>query len=78
MKILILHDNAVWVRDIVVSEVRVATLGLDGPETSQEYSVIPTCITLQCGIRAVGCSIGPRMAKVKWLQKGIAAGQDVI
>ena len=32
MKILIPHDNGVWVRDIVVSELWVAALGLDGTE----------------------------------------------
>ena len=59
MKFLIPHDNGVWVHDIVVLELQVATLGLDGPESSQEYPLIPTCSTLHCGIRAVGCSIGP-------------------
>ena len=29
-KILILHENQAWVRDRVVSELRVAALGLDG------------------------------------------------
>ena len=32
MKFLILHDNAVWVLNIVVSELWVAALGLDGLE----------------------------------------------
>ena len=63
MKFIIPHDNGVWVRDSVVSEPRVATLVLYGLESSQEYPLIPTCSTLQCGIRAVGCSIGPGWAR---------------
>ena len=60
MKILILHDDGVWVHDKVISELSVVALGLDGPRTSQEYPLIPTCSTLQCGIQAVGYNIGPR------------------
>ena len=63
MKFLIPHNNGVWVRDSVVSELRVVALGLDGPESSQEYPLIPTCSTLQRGIRAVGCNIGPGWAE---------------
>ena len=63
MKFLILHDNGVWVRDIVVSDPWVAALGLDGMESSKEYPLIPTCSTLHCGIRAVGCNIGPGWAR---------------
>ena len=63
MKFLIPHDNGVWVRDIVVSELQVASLGLYGAESSQEYPLIPTCSTLQCGIRVAGCSVGPGWAK---------------
>ena len=59
MKFLIPHDSGVWVRDSVLSELRVATLGLYGPGINQEYPLIPTCSTLHCGIRAAGCSIGP-------------------
>ena len=63
MKILIPHIDGVWVRESVVSELWVATLGLYGPESSQEYPLIPTCSTLHCGIRAVGCNIGPGWAR---------------
>ena len=63
MKFLIPHDNGVWVHDIVVSKLRVAALGLDGPESSQEYPLIPTCSTLHCGISAAGYSIGPGRAE---------------
>ena len=58
MKFLIPHDIGAWVRDSVVSELGVAALGMDGPESSQEYHLIPSCSTLQRGIRAAGCSIG--------------------
>ena len=58
MKILILYDNGVWVCDNMVSELLVVALVLDEPKTNQEYPLIPTCSTLQCGIRAVGCTIG--------------------
>ena len=51
MKFLILHDNGVWVRDIMVSELLVTTLGLDGPETSQEY---PTVWYHRLGVAALG------------------------
>ena len=62
-EILIPHDIGVWVRDSVVLELRVAALGLDGSKRSQEYPLIPTCSTLQCGIRAAGCGIGPGWAE---------------
>ena len=63
MKFLIPHDNGVWVCNIVVSEMQVVALVLDGLESSQEYPLIPTCSTLQCGIRVAGCSIGPGWAE---------------
>ena len=62
MKFLIPHDNGVWVHDIVVSELRVETLGLYRLGINQEYPLIPTCSTLHCGIRVAGCSIGPGWA----------------
>ena len=62
MKILIPHDNWVWVRDIVVSELQVAALGLYGLGINQEYPLIPNCSTLHYGIKGVGCSIGPGWA----------------
>ena len=43
----------------MVSELRVAALGLYGPGINQKYPLIPTCSTLHCGIRVVGCIVGP-------------------
>ena len=73
MKFLIPHDNGVWVRGIVVSEMWVATLDLDGPESSLEYPLIPTCSTLHCAIRVVGCSIGPGWAKNQFTKLSVIA-----
>ena len=74
MKFLILHDNGIWVHDIMVSELQVVALGLDGQELvvkrvenipryqhcstlqSGLYIMVPT---LQRGINAAGCSVGP-------------------
>ena len=73
MKFLIPHDNGVWVCDIVVSELRVAALGLDGLKSNQEYPLIPTCSTLHCGIRVTGCSIGPGWAKNQFTKLSVIA-----
>ena len=63
MKFLISHDNGVWGHDIVVSELRVAALGMDGLENGQEYPLIPICSTLHCGIKVAGCNIRPGWAE---------------
>ena len=48
MKFLILHVNGVWACEIMVSELLVTALGLDGQETIQEY---PTLWYQSCGLQ---------------------------
>ena len=79
MKFLILYDNGVWVRDIVVSELLVVALGLDGPRRTARDKSIPgyqhcstmqsgiyrMVPTLQHGISTAGCSVELERVELK-------------